>query len=214
MQADPIGHAGGRNLYAYVGNDPLNLTDRNGQAAESAAGIGLSVLTHDPSVEAFGTAFAGVAAYGVGIATGNDYLANAAAAGLRETRSQNIELAIMLAGTGRGGVNEGAPTGGRLGSAGTRALNSRIATELESNGNAIVGGGGRAAEEYIPGSGPGTRGSTYVDITAKNIETGSVTRVQTIDTYANGQPTSREAAAAARIEAAFPEDTLILIPKK
>jgi len=34
MQTDPIGTAGGANLYAYVGNDPLNLTDPYGLAAD------------------------------------------------------------------------------------------------------------------------------------------------------------------------------------
>jgi len=36
MQPDPIGLAGGSHLYAYVGNDPLNLTDPNGFCVEDA----------------------------------------------------------------------------------------------------------------------------------------------------------------------------------
>jgi hypothetical protein len=55
-------------------------------------------------------------------------------------------------------------------------------------------------------------GGTYVDITAK---LGDMTvRVQTISTTASGAPTAAEAAAAARIGAKYPNDILILIPKR
>jgi RHS repeat-associated protein len=34
LQADPVGYQGGMNLYAYVGNDPFNLTDSTGLATD------------------------------------------------------------------------------------------------------------------------------------------------------------------------------------
>ena len=104
--------------------------------------------------------------------------------------------------------------GGRLGSPATRAQNAEIAADLKKKGFIITGGGGGMAEEYIRGAGPGTLGGTYVDITAVNEETGATIRVQTIDTLANGSPTPRETAAAERIRRAFPNDTLVLIPKR
>jgi len=103
--------------------------------------------------------------------------------------------------------------GGRLGSPATRAQNAAIRAELENENFTVIHGGG-LPEEYIPGPGPGTQGGTFVDITAVNNETGATTRIQTIDTLADGSPTPREAAAAARIRYAFPNDRLILIPKK
>lgn len=109
---------------------------------------------------------------------------------------------------------EGAPSrGGRLGNPPVRAQNAEIAAKLKDQGFTITGGGGETKEEYIPPEGPEDRG-TYVDITAVNTRTGETVRVQTIDTLADGTPDQREAAAEARIRKRFPNDTLILIPKR
>jgi RHS repeat-associated protein len=102
--------------------------------------------------------------------------------------------------------------GGRLGNATTRAQISSLATDLESQGYIITDGGGEAPEEFIRGPNGGSLGGTYVDLTATNGT--STIRIQTVDTLADGvTPTPDEAAAAARIRTAFPNDQLILIPK-
>lgn len=68
--------------------------------------------------------------------------------------------------------------------------------------------GGR--KNGLPPAG-GTKGGTYVDITANR--DGRVVRVQTVDTLTDGTPTPRELAPSARIRAAFPKDILLPIPK-
>ena len=104
-------------------------------------------------------------------------------------------------------------SGGRFGSRATRAQNYRLAQKLDNEGYPITGGGGFLSEEYIKGIGPGSRGGTFVDITGRAAD-GRIVRIQTIDTLSDGlTPTSREAAAAARVRAAFPNDELRLIPK-
>jgi RHS repeat-associated protein len=125
--------------------------------------------------------------------------AQARAAAASETRSPLLQRYLS-------------ESGGRWGSNATRALNNKLAAELIDRGYTITGGVGRAAEEYIPGAGPGTKGGTFVDLTAMK---GSKTiRIQTINTLADGvTPTPSETAAAARIRAAFPNDELRLIPK-
>jgi hypothetical protein len=103
--------------------------------------------------------------------------------------------------------------GGRWGGSATRQLNHQLATVLEDQGFRITGGAGRAAEEWIPGPGGATTGGTWVDITATN---GTQTiRIQTVTTLADGvTPIASEAGAAARIRAAFPNDLLLIVPKR
>jgi hypothetical protein len=114
------------------------------------------------------------------------------------------------------GLEEIPARGGRLGNAATRAQNARIAKDLEDKeGLRVTHGDDIGKEEYIEGEGPGTTGSTFVDITAKDPETGRTVRVQTVDTLADGEtPTSREQEAIRRIQAAFPYDELRIIPKR
>lgn len=103
-------------------------------------------------------------------------------------------------------------SGGRWGSSDTRALNDWIATELKNQGYRIQGAG-RGPEEWIPGPNGGTKGGTYVDITATKAGSPTI-RVQTVTTTGGTlNPTPAEVAAGARIRAAFPNDQLILAPK-
>ncbi|MCH7848568.1 MAG: hypothetical protein IIB53_09425, partial [Planctomycetes bacterium] len=103
--------------------------------------------------------------------------------------------------------------GGRLGSKATRRHVADVADNLEGRGFRITGGGGRRAEEFIPGRGGARRGSAYPDITA--VRNGRTVRVNTVDTLTNGvTPTARELRNAAKIRAAQrPRDHLVLIPK-
>jgi hypothetical protein len=101
-------------------------------------------------------------------------------------------------------------SGGRLGNAATQAQNKQIADYLESERWTITGGGGRMKEEYLPGLNGGTKGSNYVDITAT--KNGQTIRINTVDTYKNGQLTTREANAANSIDAKT-GGNIITIPK-
>ena len=140
-----------------------------------------------------------------------DRAASASQANMRPTENS---IAAETAGAGDSALLEQYlnGSGGRWGGTGTRLLNDSVATDLENSGYTVTGGAGRASEEWIPGPGGGTSGGTFVDVTAFNGT--STIRVQTITTLSDGvTPTASEAAAAARIQAAFPNDQLILVPK-
>jgi RHS repeat-associated protein len=99
--------------------------------------------------------------------------------------------------------------GGRWGNIEVRRLNHSLASELEDEGYKITGAG-RSSEEHW---GVGTAEETYVDIKATKAGQKTI-RIQTVDTDAGGRLTSKEAAAAERIKAKFPNDELRLYSKQ
>jgi hypothetical protein len=224
------------NLYGYVRNNPLGRADADGHCCSeewqffksevkgvwNATGGGLvslgkSLASGQAGLNVGDTAILAATNPGAIVEAGKEFgsqmaaTATAAAHGDPEAIGEVVATVAMTVAP----FAKGAPaSGGRLGSAATRAQNAQIADSLESRGFEITGGGGKLPEEYIPGPGGGRAGSNYVDVTA--VRNGKTVRVQTIDTLKDGvTPTSREAKNAARIRSTQqPGDHTVLIPKK
>lgn len=225
------------NLYSYVRNNPLRYTDPTGRCLRPGETAGSCLDYLIGGAKAIGNLPSDAVnlpnrATNILIAPFTDYRLNdlvpatfqpsnrdqaegmeAMQVSLLASGVAEAATAGMAAGTAAS-VTEAVPTGGRLGSAATRAQNSAIADSLESRGFTITGGGGRLPEEHLPGPGGGRQGGTFVDVTA--VRDGRTVRLQTIDTRADGiTPTTREANAAVRIRAQQrPRDHTVLIPKR
>lgn len=242
INRDPSGESAGKNLYGFVGNNPISVVDARGLqgtivtdgtspfADPNAAYLNLILPApgqsflwapspsssgncgDDPLVDwlngaaeimqdlaIYLTAETGVPAEELGVDVGLSDLAAKLAA---DDAAVQARIQAYLS-----------ASGGRLGGADTRALNDAIASYYENLGNEVINGAGRESEEWIQGLNGGTLGGTWVDIKVQAAD-GSIIRIQTVSTLADGvTPTANEIAAALRIQSAFPNDTLILIAK-
>jgi RHS repeat-associated protein len=208
ISRDPIEEAGGLNLYGYVGGNPIRYTDPSGEFAW---------------IPVMGAAWA---IYEVGSAIWDAYDTAKTIMDPNKTGTQKFTAgclfaaSVVLPGGGYSKLDDiadagagacKAAKGGRLGNNATRKHVDDVATELESRGWTITGGGGRFPEEYLPGVGGGRKGSSFADITAT--KKGKVLRINTVDTKLDGlTPTKREATNAARIRAQT-GGHLLLVPK-
>lgn len=102
--------------------------------------------------------------------------------------------------------------GGRKGGLYVRSLNQNIIKIMTQKGEWKHIAGGDLPESRITNS--IINRFKYTDLTFKNVKTGEIIHVNTVDTYANGSPSLREMIAAAFIRKALPaNERLILINK-
>ncbi len=136
LQPDPIGYAGGANLYAYVGNDPLNNTDPSGKCVGPAAVYCAGA--------AIGAVFGGI---GGGLAT---YHATGTFLGTLSGIGVGAVAGGALGATSPWLVGEAGALGGAAGAAlGSEAVGAGIGTAggvVTAGG--ISGAGGSAAVDW------------------------------------------------------------------
>jgi len=170
MQADPIGYAGGSNLYRYVRNDPLNLNDPYGFAPDSpqpqAGGAGGNGA-QPPDVAAAAAAEEPENDYG-------NYLQLASMVHIESAEEEATECDIcsvagpLGAGGGYPGVAEAAET----------AAPSTI--------DLLSGAANRAATTVGPGSGP-VYGTAVHSVFQDEVNALGNTNLATEQSYLNGQ---------------------------
>lgn len=179
LQTDPIGDAGGPLLYAYVGNDPLNLVDPDGLFADRAVNFaqGMFRLIADPETpKALVEAYIGANIFAA--AVGGDLLAGALTGGAGSALAAPLAVAGATVGTGLI-IDAGTRLGGAIDRAFDSIYLSKSVGDSSGSSNApkLTDGGRRALGNL---SGGGFENRTVADaIRARGGTTSNVNNVST-----------------------------------
>jgi RHS repeat-associated protein len=178
-QTDPIGRGGGANLYAYVGNDPINLSDPSGLVADE--------ISRNANVQIGANLGAAVIAPGLGASAQASATLNFS----RNILDNGIVITTQLAGGIGGGAYLGAGGGPQIsvsnpatsqsifstsrgnyveGDIGYLAANGSVSGTADNQGNwSGAGGKGRFGPGLGLGAFVGKQGSLIITITPSTI---------------------------------------------
>lgn len=137
MQTDPIGYAGGQNLYEYVGNDPIDGTDFTGNEEEKKYKLGPVSVTYKSS--------------GITLSVkSGDLYAKASA----DEKGASLEGHVGDIGGKAAADDKSASLEGHAGDIGGRAV-------ADTNGASLDGHAGKAAGSVSAGSGGATASGNF-----------------------------------------------------